>query len=100
MQQIMDIVASLPNLAGAVGIFLCIIAYLVLLLLVRWKLIAKPVRASLRSRIEQVQTVLPDEPPMTTRAGELLDKANELVNESGNYGYFFWSQGKNWRPGR
>jgi len=98
MQQIMDIFESLPNLMGAVGIFLCVVFYLVLLLLVRWNLIAKPVRANLRSQIEEVRVLVPPdppaEPPGIAGVNDLLDKARELVNRPGRFGYFFWTQGQ------
>lgn len=99
MQQIMDIVASLPNnLKGAVGILLCVVFYLALLLLVRWNLIAKPVRANLRSQIKEVQVLWPPdpppEPPTTVKVSELLSEANTLVNEPDRSGYFFWTQGE------
>jgi hypothetical protein len=90
-QQIINIVESLP---GAVGIFVCVISYLVLLLLIRWKLIAKPVRASLRSQIEQVRTLVPSESPITAGAHELLDKADEFLDHSRRSGYLWWSQGQ------
>jgi hypothetical protein len=97
MQPIIDAVTSSPNLLGIVGIFLCVITYLVLLVLVRWNLIARAVRASLRSQIKEIQVLLtdeqphapPDEQPATIGPKDLRDDAEKLVKGPSLFGYFF-----------